>query len=84
MDIKVLGTGCPKCNKLESMVKEILQESGSRAQLSKVSDINEIAKAGVMLTPALMINEDILFSGKLPPKEKLKEMISAAENKEEK
>ncbi len=83
MDIKVLGTGCPKCNKLEKMVKEILQESGSTAQLSKVSDINAIARAGVMLTPALMINEDVLFSGKLPAKEKLKEMISAAENKEE-
>lgn len=79
MEIKVLGTGCPKCNKLEKMVKEILQESGNTATISKVSDVNAIARAGVMLTPALMINEDIKFSGKLPPKSELEKIIKAAE-----
>lgn len=76
MEIKVLGTGCPKCNKLEKMVKEVLAESGTDATVEKVTDIKAIAKAGVMLTPALMIDGDIKLTGKLPSKGDLEKMIS--------
>lgn len=77
MDIKVLGTGCPKCNKLERMVKELVDELKLEARISKVKDVNEIAKAGVMLTPALMIDGDIKFAGKLPSREDLAALIKA-------
>lgn len=77
MEIKVLGTGCPKCNKLENMVNEVIKGLNADATVTKVKDINEIAKAGVMLTPALMINGDIKLTGKLPSKEDLTKMIEA-------
>lgn len=78
MDIKVLGTGCPKCNKLEKMVKEVVKETGTAADFEKVSDVNQIAKAGVMLTPALMIDGDIKAAGKVPSKQELTKMISGS------
>ena len=77
MEIKVLGTGCPKCNKLENMVNEVVNDLKADATVTKVKDINEIAKAGVMLTPALMIDGDIKLAGKLPSKEDLTKMIEA-------
>jgi small redox-active disulfide protein 2 len=77
VEIKVLGTGCPKCNKLENMVNEVIKGLNADATVTKVKDINEIAKAGVMLTPALMINGDIKLTGKLPSKEDLTKMIEA-------
>lgn len=77
MEIKVLGTGCAKCNKLESMVNEVLAELNVDATVEKVTDIKEIAKAGVMLTPGLMIDSDVKVSGKLPSKQELAKMISA-------
>ncbi len=78
MDIKILGTGCPKCNKLEALVKEVVAETGADAEVSKVSDIKEIAKTGVMLTPALMIDGDVKLTGKVPSKEALAKMISGS------
>ena len=75
MEIKILGTGCQKCNKLEKLVKEIVQEKGSDAVVEKISDVNQIAMAGVMLTPALMIDGDIKVVGKVPSKEDLAKMI---------
>jgi len=78
MDIKVLGTGCPKCNKLEKLVKEVVQETGADADFEKVSDVNQIAKAGVMLTPALMIDGEIKVAGKVPSKQELTKMISGS------
>ena len=77
MEIKVLGTGCAKCNKLENMVNEVLAELNVNATVEKVTDIKEIAKAGVMLTPGLMIDSDVKVSGKLPSKQELAKMISA-------
>ncbi len=75
MEIKILGTGCPKCNKLEQLVKEVVQEKGSDAVVEKVTDVNQIARAGVMLTPALMIDGDVKLAGKVPSKEDLAKMI---------
>lgn len=77
MEIKVLGTGCAKCNKLENMVNEVLAELNVNATVEKVTDIKEIAKAGVMLTPGLMIDSDVKVSGKLPSKQELTKMISS-------
>ncbi|MDY6827078.1 MAG: thioredoxin family protein [Bacillota bacterium] len=76
MEIKVLGTGCPKCNKLEKLVEEVLEETQIEAKVKKESDLNEIARAGVMITPALMINGEVRTSGKVPSKEELKAMIT--------
>jgi small redox-active disulfide protein 2 len=81
MEIKVLGTGCPKCNTLEKMVQDALQELNVEATIEKVTNINDIAMAGVMLTPALIINGDVKVSGTLPSQQNLVKMIVDALNK---
>lgn len=77
MEIKVLGTGCAKCNDLESVVREAVKESGVEANVQKITDIQDIAKAGVMMTPALMINEEVKISGKVPTREEVIEHLKA-------
>jgi small redox-active disulfide protein 2 len=74
--IKIFGTGCPSCNQLEKLCFNILAENNIDADLQKVTDIKEIALAGVMSTPALMINGKIVLSGKVPSKEMLLKIIT--------
>lgn len=65
MEIKVLGTGCPKCKTLEKNTREAVAELGLDAQISKVEDIVEIMNHGVMMTPALLVDGVIVAKGKL-------------------
>jgi len=76
MEIKVLGTGCPKCKKLEQITREVITEMNVEATISKVEDITKIMEYGVMLTPALVINEKVIFSGQLPSANEIKEQIT--------
>lgn len=66
MKIKVLGTGCHKCKKLYSETEKAIAESGVEADLEKVEKIEEIIKYGVMLTPGLVIDEEVKASGRIP------------------
>ena len=66
MKIKVLGTGCTKCKKLYNEVKKALANSTVDAELEKVENLDDIIKYGVMITPALVINEKVKSSGKIP------------------
>ncbi|MFH1131841.1 MAG: thioredoxin family protein [Pseudomonadota bacterium] len=66
MKIKILGTGCPKCKKLFAEAEKALKDSGVNAELIKVENIDDIMKYGVMMTPALVIDEEIKCSGKIP------------------
>jgi small redox-active disulfide protein 2 len=77
MVIKVLGTGCPKCQKTEANVQAALSELGVEAEVVKVSDINMIMEYDVFMTPALVINEKVVASGKLPSVEEIKGWIQA-------
>ncbi|HEX5772695.1 MAG TPA: thioredoxin family protein [Geomobilimonas sp.] len=65
MKIEVLGTGCTKCKTLYENVQKALEESGKSAEVVKVEDIPSIMKYGVMSTPALVIDGQVRFSGKL-------------------
>jgi len=76
MEIKVLGPGCPKCQQAEKNVKEAIQEAGIDASLSKVKDIMEIAKHGVFMTPAVVVDGEIKCVGKVPSKDEIKGWIS--------
>jgi small redox-active disulfide protein 2 len=76
MDIKVLGTGCPKCRALEKAVNEAVTESGLDATVSKVEDIVEIMKMGVMTTPALAIDGKVVVKGKVPSVKELKKLLT--------
>lgn len=75
MKIEILGTGCPKCKQLEALVKEIVTELKIKANIVKVTDIEEIIEYGIMSLPALFINGKEILSGRLPSKEELKKLI---------
>jgi small redox-active disulfide protein 2 len=75
MEIKVLGTGCAKCKSLEKLTNEVIAETGVAATVEKVEDIYKIMQFGVMSTPALVINQKVVLSGRLPSATELKEII---------
>ena len=72
MDIKVLGPGCPKCEKTEQTVRDAVAETGVAASIEKVKDIMQIAKYGVFGTPAVVIDGEVKSVGKIPTKEEVK------------
>ncbi|NLP05611.1 thioredoxin family protein [Candidatus Fermentibacteria bacterium] len=66
-DIKVLGTGCPKCLKLTENVSQALERAGLQGvTVEKVSDIKDIMKFGVMMTPALVVDGEVRVMGRVP------------------
>ncbi|HZL08933.1 MAG TPA: thioredoxin family protein [Prolixibacteraceae bacterium] len=76
MEIKVLGTGCPKCKTLEKLTREAVAEAGVAAEIEKVEDMYKILSFGVMSTPALVINKKVVLSGRIPSMIELKELIN--------
>lgn len=75
MIIKVLGSGCSKCKKLEKMVKKVLREENMQAQIEKVEDYSEILAYGVLTTPAIVIDEKLVSQGKLLNSKEIKELL---------
>jgi small redox-active disulfide protein 2 len=65
MIIKVLGTGCAKCKKLEEEARKAVAESGIEASVEKVTDLNDIMAYNVMMTPALVIDEKVVSAGRV-------------------
>lgn len=76
LSVKVLGSGCSKCNLLEKYACETLEELEKPYNLEHVRDYVEIAKYGVMQTPALVVNEKVLVSGRVPTRTELKELLA--------
>lgn len=81
MRVKILGTGCSKCKKLEEIAREAVAELGIVAEVEKVEDIASIMAFGVMSTPALVINEEVKLAGKVPNKARVIELLQAELNK---
>ncbi len=75
MDIKVLGTGCTKCNNLEKVTLEAVKELGIEATVTKVEDMLKIMEYGVMTTPALVVDGKVVLKGTVPKLDKLKELL---------
>ncbi|MFH1672610.1 MAG: thioredoxin family protein [Pseudomonadota bacterium] len=75
LQIKVFGPGCPNCEHLTQRVYEVLSEMGKEAEVEHVTDIKAIAAAGVLGTPALMINGKIKAGGAVPTKEQVKQWV---------
>lgn len=73
--IAVLGSGCKKCEALEKSVKDALRTLGKTEDVEKITDIDGILAYGVMKTPALVINEKVVVSGRLPESEELKNIL---------
>ncbi|MEA4982272.1 MAG: thioredoxin family protein [Paludibacter sp.] len=76
MEIKVLGTGCPKCKTLEKNTRDAVVGLGIDATISKVEDIVDIMSYGIMSTPALVINGKVAVKGRVPSTDEIKELLS--------
>lgn len=76
MEIKVLGTGCAKCKALEKAVLEAVERCGVEAQVSKVEDIVEIMEFNVMSTPALVVNNKVVATGKVLSANEIVKMLT--------
>lgn len=76
MEIKILGTGCPKCKALEKLTREVVEKNGFDASITKVEDIMDIMKYNIMTTPALVVNEKVEFKGRIPSAEEIKQVLS--------
>lgn len=66
ISVKVLGPGCSKCRTLEAKVKDIVAKNNIDANITKVEDINEMMSYGIMMTPALVVNEQVKSYGIVP------------------
>ena len=75
MEIKVLGGGCAKCDRLEKLAREVAGELMVEAAFTKVKDMDAIMAYDVMSTPALVIDEDVKSSGRVPRREEIAEWI---------
>ena len=75
MKIKVLGTGCAKCKSLDKVTREAISELDLKVDIEKVEDIVEIMKYGVMSTPALVVDNKTLVTGRVPSVKEMKEIL---------
>ena len=76
MEIKILGSGCAKCKTLEKLTREVVIQNGIDASITKVEDIREIIKFGVMTTPALVVDGKVEIKGRIPSSDELKHVLT--------
>ncbi len=74
MDIKILGTGCVNCKNLETLTRAALDRLGLDVEIEKVTDPGEIVSWGVMSTPALVIDDDVVLAGRIPSPDQLEQL----------
>ena len=76
MDIKILGSGCANCRNLEALTRQALTDLDLNIEIEKVTDPAEIASWGVMSTPALVIDDDVVLAGRVPKPADLTTLIA--------
>jgi small redox-active disulfide protein 2 len=77
MDIKILGSGCVNCAHLEANTRTALDRLGLTADIEKVTDPGEIVSWGVMSTPALVIDDEVVVSGRVPSPDQIRQLLTA-------
>jgi small redox-active disulfide protein 2 len=83
MNIRILGTGCAKCNQVEKTAREVVKELGIDASIEEVKDIRKIMEYNVLITPGLVVNEEVVISGRIPSKAEVTQFIINALEKGE-
>lgn len=78
LKIKILGTGCPNCKKLEEETKKAVSNLGIEADFEKVTDYQKIMDYDILSTPGLVINDQVFSSGKIPSQPELVSMLTSA------
>ena len=76
MQIKILGTGCPKCKTLEKITREVVAENGFQADIVNVDDLMEIMTYNILSTPALVVNGKVEIKGRVPSAEEIKQVLA--------
>jgi len=76
VEIRILGTGCPKCHKLEEETRHAAAEMGLDCNIEKVSELKDIMAYGVMMTPALVVDGEVKVVGKVPAREDIKKLLA--------
>jgi small redox-active disulfide protein 2 len=71
MVVKILGTGCKKCQNLEAKVREVVQQNNINAEVEKVTDLSAIMSYGIMMTPGLVIDEKVKSYGTIPKEDQI-------------
>lgn len=79
MKIEIVGPGCLRCKETEKNVREAVKQLGIHAEISKVTDVTEFAKKGVMFTPGVIVDGQVKVSGKIPTAEEIKEVLAHKE-----
>lgn len=79
LNIKILGSGCANCKKLEAVAREAAQGLNIQAEFEKVTDMGKMMSYDILATPALVINEKVVSSGKIPTVADIQSWISAAQ-----
>ena len=74
--LQILGTGCPKCKMLAELTETAAKDLGIEYEIEKVTDINDIMKFGVMMTPALAVDGQVKVVGKVPSQDEIKKMLA--------
>lgn len=78
LTIKILGTGCPNCKRLESETRKAVESLNAKAEYIKVTNYQDIMSYDLLSTPGLVINEKVVASGKIPSQGELTSMVSSA------
>lgn len=78
LNIKVLGSGCANCKKLEALVHEAVDSLGVTADIEKVTDMAAISSYAIMSTPGLVMNEKVVSAGRIPQKSEIEKWIKEA------
>ena len=79
LQIKILGTGCPNCNKLEQEIKKTAENQGIEAEYEKVTDYQKIMDYDVLSTPGLVIDGKVVSSGRIPSRDELVSFLTSAQ-----
>lgn len=78
MEIKILGAGCPRCKRLEAVTRNVVEDLGIEANFTKVTSMPEIMSYDIMATPALVVDEVVLSSGRIPSKDEIRDWLQKA------
>jgi small redox-active disulfide protein 2 len=76
MEVKILGTGCPKCKTLEQVTRDVISQNGIDAIVTKVEDIMEIMKYNIMTTPAIVVDGKVVVKGRVPSADEIKKLLT--------
>lgn len=78
LNIKILGSGCANCKRLEQMARKTVETLGLEAEVEKITDFNEIIKYPILSTPGLVINEKLVSSGRIPGETEITDWLTQA------